>query len=267
MEKKIELNGVILHYHETGPSDGVPVVIMHGWGCDHTTVRSIAAPLEDHMHVYNLDLPGHGKSSEPKDVWGIEDFTGCIEKFISTLGIDHPVLIGHSFGGRISILLSSRNDVGKVVLVDSAGIRPKRSLGYYRKVYTFKVLKNIIILLLGRDKGGAVVERLRGKSGSADYRNSSPMMRAIMSRCVNEDLKSVMPEIKSPTLLMWGENDTATPLSDAKMMENLIPDAGLVSFPGCGHYSFLDNPGGFRAVVHEFLKNEMSGKSCDSGQD
>ena len=75
-----------------------------------------------------------------------------------------------------------------------------------------------------------------------------------MSKCVNEDLRKIMPEIKSPTLLIWGENDTATPLQDAKIMESKIPDAGLVSFAGCGHYSFLDNPGGFAAVVKSFLK-------------
>ncbi|MDE7369928.1 MAG: alpha/beta hydrolase, partial [Muribaculaceae bacterium] len=89
----------------------------------------------------------------------------------------------------------------------------------------------------------------------SDYRNSSPKMRAIMSKVVNEDLCHLMPEISAPTLLIWGENDTATPLSDAKKMERLIPDAGLVSFPGCGHYSFLDNPGQFAAVLNSFLKS------------
>ena len=67
-----------------------------------------------------------------------------------------------------------------------------------------------------------------------------------------------MPHIQAPTLLIWGENDTATPLADAKKMEKLIPDAGLVSFPGCGHYSFLDNPVGFRAVLKSFLQKELS---------
>ena len=74
-----------------------------------------------------------------------------------------------------------------------------------------------------------------------------------MSICVNEDLKHVMPSIKAPTLLIWGEKDTATPLKDAKTMERLIPDAGLVSFEEAGHYSFLDNPGQFRAVIQSFL--------------
>ncbi len=82
------------------------------------------------------------------------------------------------------------------------------------------------------------------------------MMRAILSKVVNEDLKHLMPLISAPTLLIWGENDTATPIGDAKIMEQLIPGSGLVSFPGCGHYSFLDNPVQFAAVLRSFLKSK-----------
>lgn len=259
MEKDIYIDGIKMHYDETGPEDGLPVVIMHGWGCDHTTVRSIASVLEGGMHVFNVDLPGHGESDEPASVWGVDDFTHCMEKFIAELGLVSPALIGHSFGGRVAILLSSRNPVNKVVLVDAAGIKPRRALSYYWKVYSFKVMKNVVMGFYGKEKGERIVEKWRKKRGSSDYGNSSPMMRAVMSRCVNEDLKSVMPEINAPSLLIWGEDDTATPLSDAKTMERLIPDSGLVSFPGCGHYSFLDNPSGFRAVVKEFFKVELGG--------
>lgn len=259
MEKDICINGIRLHYEVSGSDGGAPVVLMHGWGCDHSTVRSIASVLEPAMKVYNLDLPGHGKSQEPPEVWGIEEFTQTVEKFIEEEGIDNPVLIGHSFGGRIAILLSSRRTVSKVVLVDAAGIKPKRSLKYYWKIYSFKAIKHLVNLIFGKEKGREIVDKMRGKSGSADYRNSSPVMRGVMSKCVNEDLKHVMGAIKAPVLLIWGENDSATPLSDAKTMERLIPDSGLVSFPDCGHYSFLDNPFGFRAVMKEFFKNELRG--------
>lgn len=257
MEKDIYIDGIRIHYDVTGPESAPAVILMHGWGCNLSTVRSVAAALESGMRVYNVDLPGHGQSDEPDSVWGIEDFTRCVERFISALEISSPALIGHSFGGRVSILLSSRNAVGKVMLVDSAGIKPRRSLKYYFKVYSFKFLKRMMLLFYGKKRGQKKIEEMRGKKGSADYRNSTPVMRAVMSRCVNEDLKGVMPAIKSPTLLVWGENDTATPLSDAKTMERLIPDAGLVSFPSCGHYSFLDNPVGFRSVVREFFKDEL----------
>ncbi len=253
--KNITIDGINLTYEESGPDnpEGTAVLLMHGWGCDHTTVRSIANSINHKIKVFNVDLPGHGTSSEPPSAWGVEDFTQLMEKFCRETGIKNPIPIGHSFGGRISILMASRNDIKKMVLVDAAGIKPKRSLKYYLKVYSFKTAKKLLPILLGKTKGEKAIQAWRGKAGSADYRNSSPIMRAVMSKCVNEDLKHVMPDIKASTLLIWGENDTATPLSDAKTMQKLIPDAGLVSWPGCGHYSFLDNPGTFRAVLQSFI--------------
>ena len=109
-------------------------------------------------------------------------------------------------------------------------------------------------LIYGKKGAQERIEQMRAKRGSSDYNNASPMMRAILSKVVNEDLKHCMPNISVPTLLIWGENDTATPLRDAQIMEKLIPDAGLVSFPGCGHYSFLDNPIQFAAVLRSFIK-------------
>lgn len=255
MEKDIEIDELRLHYSDTGPTDGIPVLIMHGWGCDHTTVRSVASMLDKEMRVISVDLPGHGQSQEPPEVWGVEKFTTLMEKFINALGIAWPVLVGHSFGGRIAILMASRRPVEKIVLVDAAGIKPRRSLKYYTKVYSFKAARHTLPLLLGKKLGEKMVEKLRKNRGSADYSSSTPMMRAVMSRCVNEDLKEVMPSIKADTLLLWGENDTATPLSDAQTMERLIPSARLVSFPACGHYSFLDNPFGFKNALREFLKD------------
>lgn len=254
MDKTIEIDGVSLHYRDSGEDGLSPVVIMHGWGCTCDTVASIASLFKGKMRVINVDLPGHGKSTEPPAVWGIEQYTALMEKFISLLGLERPSLVGHSFGGRIAILLSSRNDVEKVLLVDAAGIKPRRSLKYYWKVYSFKAMKHIVRLVFGKNKGEDILDRMRARNGSSDYRNSTPRMRAIMSRCVNEDLRHAMPSIKAPTLLVWGEDDTATPISDARIMERLIPDAGLVSFPGCGHYSFLDNPFGFSAAVKSFFK-------------
>lgn len=247
-----------VHYEVTGPDNGAPVLLMHGWGCDHTTVRSIANALNQEMQVYNVDLPGHGASSEPPTPWGVDDYTLQMEHFLQKLNIKDPVLIGHSFGGRISILLASRNPISRMVLVDAAGIKPKRPLSYYLKVYSFKAAKRLLPIIFGKKTGQKLIDAWRGKGGSADYRNSSPMMRAVMSRCVNEDLTDRLPLIKASTLLLWGDNDKATPLSDAKTMERLIPDAGLVSWPDCGHYSFLDNPRAFKAVLRNFLLNNHS---------
>lgn len=252
MDRIIDIDGVTLHFRDSGEEDLPAIVLMHGWGCTLDTIKSIEDIFKGKMRTVNVDLPGHGKSTEPPEVWGIEQYTRTIEKLIDSLGLIRPSLAGHSFGGRISILLSSRRDIDKVLLIDSAGIKPHRGFDYYRKVYSFKAMKHLIMLFWGKKKGSEMLDRLRAKKGSADYRSSSPRMRAIMSKCVNEDLQYAMPSIKAPTLLVWGEDDT--PISDARIMERLIPNAGLVSFPGCGHYSFLDNPFGFRAAVKSFFK-------------
>lgn len=260
MDKELIIDGIKIFYQETGDPHGSPALIMHGWGCNHSTVRFIATCLEDHMRVINVDLPGHGQSSEPDSVWGTDDFANLMEKFIEALNINEPSLIGHSFGGRTAIKMASEVMVKKLVLVDAAGIKPKRPLKYYLKIYSFKALKRILPVIMGKQRGEKKIESLRNKGGSADYKAASRIMKAVMSRCVNEDLKDIMPLIKCPSLLIWGDNDTATPLSDARTMEKLIPDSGIVSFAGCGHYSFLDNPAGFKAVVREFFKPELSSK-------
>lgn len=254
MEEDILLEGLKVRIEVTG--EGRPLILMHGWGCDHTTVRSIAATASLTHTVYNLDFPGFGRSQEPPEVWGVDCYTRLIEALVKERRLEKPVLVGHSFGGRVAILYASRNDVDKVVLVDAAGIKPKRSLKYYLKVYSFKAGKRFWELVLGKEKARERIDAMRARRGSSDYAGASPMMRRILSKVVNEDLTDRLSMISAPTLLIWGENDTATPMADARKMSKLIPDAGLVSFPGCGHYSFLDNSIQFRAVLSSFLRSK-----------
>ena len=261
MEKNIDIEGLNICYEETGNPQGMPVVLLHGWGCRNATMSSVARCLEDKMRVISLDLPGHGKSDEPNEIWGTKNFADLVVKFIDALKLENTSIIGHSFGGRTAIAMLAeypQEKFWKLVLIDSAGVKPKRNIKYYYKVYSYKLIKKIAFALMGEEKGKKIIENRIRKKASADYQAASPRMRAIMSRCVNEDLKKIMPNIQAPTLLIWGEADTATPLEDAKKMEKLIPDAGLVSFPECGHYSFLDNPFGFKSVIREFFKHELN---------
>ncbi len=257
MDKDITIRGLRVHYTDNGAGERT-IILMHGWGCDHTTLASIErVALQCGYRVINIDFPGFGQSQEPPQVWGVEDYTLMLEDFIAALEVARPTLLGHSFGGRVGILYSSRHDdVEALILVDAAGIKPRRSLNYYRKVYTFKAIKRLMYLVYGRDEAEKRLDARRAKAGSSDYASASPMMRRILSRVVNEDLTDRLPLIKAPTLLIWGENDTATPIADARKMERMIPGAGLVSFPGCGHYSFLDNPVQFAAVLRSFLTSK-----------
>ena len=104
--------------------EGEAVLLLHGWGCTHDIFKAIATILSTKYKVYSFDFPGFGASQEPDEVWGVEEYTRLIEKFVSDNHIESPSLVGHSFGGRVSILYSSRNSTTRVVLVDAAGISP-----------------------------------------------------------------------------------------------------------------------------------------------
>jgi pimeloyl-ACP methyl ester carboxylesterase len=251
MDGKIDINGIEVRYKTTGA--GSDVLLLHGWGCDHTIWAGVQAHLEGRFRVTAVDLPGFGESTEPPVAWSVEDFTANIEELVARLGLREPMVFGHSHGGRVALLYASRNVVPKMVLVDAAGVKPRRSPKYYAKVWSFKAMKHLAPLVFGKQKAQEMIERRRNAAGSADYRAASSVMRATLSRVVNEDLRAVMPLIKAPTLLVWGERDTATPLSDAQKMERLIPDAGLVVFAGAGHFSFHEQPAQFAAVIDSFL--------------
>ena len=258
MDKSITYENIKLHYTISGA--GQPLFLLHGWGCSTEIWKSVVPFLEERFQVINVDFAGFGKSDEPHEVWGVEEYTRSVEAIAQNEGIVNPVLMGHSFGGRVSIVYASRNKTCKVILTDAAGIKPKRSFTYYRKVYTFKLMKHLANIFLGKKRALELIEKRRAKAGSADYNNASPRMRAILSKVVNEDLCHLMPKISAPTLLFWGENDTATPLADAKRMEKLIPDAGLVTVAGAGHYAFLENTPLFLRVVESFLSKEINNR-------
>jgi pimeloyl-ACP methyl ester carboxylesterase len=101
-----------------------------------------------------------------------------------------------------------------------------------------------------------IKEKLLNNVGSEDYKASAPVLRETMKKIVNEDMTQLLSNIKVPTLLIWGTNDTATPISDARKMESLISDSGLVEYKGAGHFSYLENIQNCNAVLNEFFKND-----------
>ena len=253
---EITIGGKRVSYIDQG--QGAPVILLHGWGAPAALYRLVIDHLAARFRVIAPDLPGFGGSEEPAAPWCVDDYVDFAAAFAAALGIERATLIGHSFGGRIIIKWMARRPAAftadRIILMDAAGIRPKRGFSYYRKVYTYKLAKKAVNTRLVRLMYPALAETLQKKSGSEDYRNASPLMKQTMVRCINEDLTPCLGAIAAPTLLIWGENDDATPLSDGKTMERLIPDAGLVTVPHAGHFAFADNWGLCRAVIDSFMK-------------
>ena len=252
----INIKGQKVHYKCTG--QGKEVILLHGWGGSLDVFKALQTNLEPNFKVYGIDLPGFGKSPEPQIAWGTEEYANLIKDFLAELQIKQPILIGHSYGGRLMIRLGSMIEVHKNIFVGSAGIKPERPASYYFKVYTFKCLKFIahlpILSIFLKD----AFEQYRNRAGSSDYKNASDVMKATLVKAVNEDLTHLLPKVSASSLLIWGENDTATPLRDGKKMEALIPDAGLAVMKNCGHYCFVEKSQEFLIIVNSFLEKDKT---------
>lgn len=254
MSQFIQIGEQQVHYEQKGK--GYPLVMLHGWGCDLYIFDRIAPDLEENFCVYRLDFPGFGQSPEPNNAWGTETYADLVIAFLKALQIEHPILIGHSYGGRVIIRLADRVKPRKIILTGGAGIKPVRPLSYYIKVYSYKTMKWLATLPGLKGLLAETMASYRKKAGSSDYQQASEVMRGVLIKAVNEDLSPLLSTVKAPTLLIWGELDTATPLRDGKLMETLIPDAGLVVLSGGTHYAFLEQAPKFLTIVNHFLEEE-----------
>lgn len=254
----IRIDDLKINYEVSG--EGKPIILLHGWLCSLETMKPIANALEKNFKVYNVDLPGFGKSDSMKEAFSTDDFGDFLQAFINALNIENPILIGHSNGGRTIINYAGRNlgKINKIILIGSAGIKPKRKPSYYIKVYTFKFLKQIFKVLPKTEMVNNIKERVLGKFGSQDYKNSSDVLRKTMSKILNEDQRDILKNIIAPTLLIWGENDQSTPLADAKIMQQNIKDSGLVILKEAGHFSYLDKYQEFVNIMNSFLCEEAT---------
>lgn len=254
---QVKINNWNINYEVLGK--GNPVILLHGWLATLETMRPLANNLSQNFKVYLVDVVGFGKSDLPEHPLCSNDFGDFLRDFIEALKIKNPILIGHSNGGRMIINAVGRGIVSakKVILIDSAGIKPKRSLGYYIKIAFYKTGKFFLNLLPNTKGIKKIKEKLRNNVGSSDYKASSNILKETMKIIVNEDQSHLLPKISVPTLLFWGSLDTATPISDGRKMEKLIPDCGLIEYANGTHFSYLENINNVNAVLNEFLKNDI----------
>lgn len=251
-----EIDGQRVRYTSSG--EGKPIVLLPGWGARIESYGVVPSVLSQRFRVIALDLPGFGESPVPNRPWSAHDYADFVAAFLRDLDPGPVALVGHSHGGRVSISFAARypDRLDKLVLVDSAGIVPPRGLAYHlrvRAVKTGRWLLSAPPLAPIRDRATSALYRA---AGSGDYNAAmDPILRATLVRCVNEDLRGLLPTIPVPTLLVWGSNDRDTPLRDAKLIESLMPDAGLVVFEGAGHFSYLERPDQFCRIVGHFVEH------------
>lgn len=242
-----------IEYTEQG--EGIPVLLLHGWGSSFAVYTRIMSALKDKCRLVAVNFPGCGESETMKEPWSLEDYCDFCLEFMQKVGLSDPILIGHSHGGRVILKMTAEKQVNppKIVLLDSAGLIPKKTLKQKYRAKSFKAIKTILTLPIIKNYSEGLLQKARNHYGSADYNAADEVLRKTLVKLVNTDLRDILPNISCPSLLIWGDLDTATPLEDAKTIESLIPDAGLCVLKGTGHYSFCEKPYDAEAILKSFI--------------
>ena len=254
----MKLGGATVYYEQCGT--GHPTLLLHGWGGKCESFLPVTRDFQDSLALTAIDFPGHGRSSEPPEPWSVTEYMEMTAELIRQLRIEGTHIVAHSFGGRVALALAATHPelVGKLVLTGAPGLKTTPTAKQKLRSNTYKALKALVDnrasrAILGDGRIDGFRNRLQEQFGSADYKACTPEMRKTFSRIVSQDLTNYLPKIKAPTLLFWGELDTAAPLWMGQTMEKTIPDAGLVVISGGDHFAYLNHYAEFRAVLQSFL--------------
>ncbi len=257
-----------VHVDRAGPDTAPPVLLLHGWGSSAALMRPLAEALADTFAVYALDLPGHGHSPPPPEPWGMEAHVHLVrdvicERIHPTHGTAPLPIIGHSNGGRIALFLAAdpqtQDLVDRLILISPSGIPRRRSAGVTMRRSIARLVKAPFTWLPEPLRSPAT-DWLRHTLlwralGSSDYRALDGVMRATFVQVVNSYVDDRLDQITAPTLLFWGTDDEAITREQMRILEDGLPDAGLVPLDGAGHYGYLDTPGPVVAGIRHFLRD------------
>lgn len=252
---KTIVNNQLVEYVISGREHKKTVLLLHGWGMNLRAFDQLADDLAKNYQVIRFDFPGFGSSPKPADNWGVTEYAHLTGALLEKLKVqDLYAVVGHSFGGRVIIKSQTLKTFTpeKTILIGAAGIKPK--MAFKRKA--LKVVAksgNAVMSLPGlRSKRAAIQRRFYTSIGSEDYLNADAM-KQIFLNTINEDLSKELPNITQPTLLIWGENDTETPVSDARYMNEHIKDSELHILPDAGHFVYTEAYPEVKRLIEGFL--------------
>ncbi len=248
---QVIVDNLAVEYQDQGT--GRVLLFLHGWGDSLHSFDNLSQILNKEYRVVRLDLPGFGKSEQLRQTWNLDNYVGFVNNFIKKLNLDVYVIIGHSFGGRITIkgIAEAKLKSRKIVLIGSAGIAKRKTF----KNYFFMVLAkvgNVITyippLIFYRD---GLRKKMYSMVGS-DYLNAGSLKQTFL-KVISEDLTECAERINIPSLLIWGENDTETPLADGERLAKLIKNSEIQIIKNSGHFVHKEKAEEVVEIIKKFL--------------
>ncbi len=238
------------HVEWLGSTDHPGIVVLHGWGSSAEVMAGLARGLSEVFRVANVDLPGHGRAPVPPFPLGVPEHADLVASLIRERFRGPVAIVGHSNGGRIGLYMASEEGMSSLisglVLIAPSGVKPRRKPGYYLKKYAATFLKAPFEILPSRARDFGL-DWLRHSLvwkalGSSDYRRLTGVMRDTFVRTVTFHLEDRLPRVRVPTLVFWGDQDRDVSRYQISEVERRVPDVGVVTLEGAGHYAHLDAP-------------------------
>lgn len=245
------VNNLLVNFTRTGK--GPTMLFIHGWADRLGTFDSLIQYFHDDYEIVRLDLPGAGKSQMPQIAWSLDDYAQHVAEFINKTGITPYVIIGHSNGGAIAIkaiatgVLSTQN----LVLLSSAGIRSDKNV---RKLLWNLVAKTGKVATFALPTAAKQKMRARLYKSAGSDLTIAPHMESTFKQIVGEDVQDYAAQIKTPTLIINGSKDTATPASYGKMFHTLIKGSRFALVEDAGHFAHQTNSDEVANLMKRFIK-------------
>lgn len=251
---KIVVNDQLVNYVDQGK--GKVILLLHGWGANLHSFDDMAQDLADEYRLIRIDFPAFGGSPRPTSDWDIGNYADLVAAFLQKKNIHHlTAVIAHSFGGRVTIKLAGQGliDADKIILIGSGGIKHSSSPRQQAYKVVAKTGRQLLKLPGLAALQGTARRRLYQTAGAMDYFDADDDMQKIFLKVINEDVRELATHITIPTLLIWGENDTETPVADGKIFQQKIDGSKLVVIPDAGHFAYLDQLQKVMSLVREFI--------------
>lgn len=254
-EKQIFVNELKINYKIVG--EGKPLLILHGWiGSSNSWVEVQEILAKADFKVICPDLPGFGKSQTPPIPWGNKDYCDFVLNFIGKLGFQEINLMGHSFGGGLAIEFATSHPEKLKKLILCATARIRYELNFYQKIiFNLARLGNYLFskkpFKRFKDSAQNIFYYLIRQK---DYTRVKGVMRETFKKVVAEDLTQKLSQIKTPTLILWGQKDKTVPLENAYLLREKIPQSILETIPNASHTPNLEFPEKLAEVILNFLR-------------
>lgn len=264
--REVEVEGLRIAYRRAG--EGPPLVLLHGGPMDSREWRHQLEGLSDEFTVVAWDMPGCGQSSDPPEDFRIPDYVRSFAAFLRMLGIERPHVLGLSFGSGFALeLYRAHPEIPRSLILASAyagwaGSLPlevveQRKQGLLQRieqpdVWVREWLRTILTDAAPRELVAEVSAIL------ADYHPAAQRALLLYSGFPEQDLRTVLPTVGVPTLLLYGDRDVRSPLNVANEMQGSIPGSKLVVIPGVGHLCDMAAPDRFNDEVRGFLRSILA---------